>query len=313
MRSLALESERGFGAGLGSVGMVLDLRAPEAPIVRAVGVAGMREAGAAALVESTVRALPANDLASLTVMPPTGDVGGPGRSRAPALKAWLERFGAIDMLTLLALDPSGIGAVLAVNLDEARVLTATDRLLLSRLAAHVTAARQLRDAVEVHDDATYARDGAQLRVAPDEVAEAMGEPDVGDRLRAAVLALGSLRRGGGRRALGGFTSRVDAKWTVLAKFDAHGDEFVVARRNLAPSLPLRGLTGREREVASYLALGHTLKEVAYELGLSSSTVRVLAARAQRRLGLASSKELAAHARAHLGSTPKREDRRQTPS
>ena len=46
----------------------------------------------------------------------------------------------------------------------------------------------------------------------------------------------------------------------------------------------RPLTPREREILDAVLAGKTHKEIAFELGLSDSTVRVLYARAMKRLG-----------------------------
>lgn len=49
-------------------------------------------------------------------------------------------------------------------------------------------------------------------------------------------------------------------------------------------VPRRPLSPREREILDLVRGGHTQKEVAYGLGLSDATVRVLYARAMRKLG-----------------------------
>jgi DNA-binding CsgD family transcriptional regulator len=51
------------------------------------------------------------------------------------------------------------------------------------------------------------------------------------------------------------------------------------------------LTDRERQVVVLLALGRTSKEIAYALGISDSTARVLLARAKIRLGVRTRDEL----------------------
>jgi DNA-binding NarL/FixJ family response regulator len=51
------------------------------------------------------------------------------------------------------------------------------------------------------------------------------------------------------------------------------------------------LTPRERQVAEFAAIGHSNKEIAYELGVSASTVGVLLMRAASKLGVASPADL----------------------
>jgi len=48
---------------------------------------------------------------------------------------------------------------------------------------------------------------------------------------------------------------------------------------------MRGLTLRERQVLAYAGLGHSNKVIAYELGLSTSTVSTHLARARRKMQL----------------------------
>ena len=48
--------------------------------------------------------------------------------------------------------------------------------------------------------------------------------------------------------------------------------------------PRRRLSEREHQVMTQVHLGHSDKEIAYELGLSVSTVRVLIHRAMQKLG-----------------------------
>jgi DNA-binding CsgD family transcriptional regulator len=74
------------------------------------------------------------------------------------------------------------------------------------------------------------------------------------------------------------------EWEIVAEFVHEGHAHVVLR-----AMP-RALTSREREVLSRAALGETCKVMAYELGVADSTVRVLMARACRRLGVASRRE-----------------------
>jgi DNA-binding CsgD family transcriptional regulator len=49
--------------------------------------------------------------------------------------------------------------------------------------------------------------------------------------------------------------------------------------------PAPGLSPREREVLTLLGRGQTPKEVAFELGIAHSTVRVLRARAIKKMSL----------------------------
>lgn len=81
---------------------------------------------------------------------------------------------------------------------------------------------------------------------------------------------------------------VAGRWTLVDHTDTDGRRMVLARVNdpQAPGAVLPALSHRERQVAMWLALGWSLKQVAYELGLSLSTVHGSEQRARRKLGLA---------------------------
>jgi DNA-binding CsgD family transcriptional regulator len=115
-------------------------------------------------------------------------------------------------------------------------------------------------------------------------------------LRDAVIALdrarGPLRRRAPDEAIAAWKGLVDARWSLVDQFESDGRRFVVARRNEPGAVTLDVLSARERQVVSYVAFGHTNKLIAYELGISHSTVRVLLARAAAKLGVPSRGDLA---------------------
>ncbi len=55
-------------------------------------------------------------------------------------------------------------------------------------------------------------------------------------------------------------------------------------RLLSPAVIRRPLTPREREIIDLVGSGQSHKEIGFDLGISSATVRVLYARAMRKLG-----------------------------
>jgi DNA-binding NarL/FixJ family response regulator len=104
-------------------------------------------------------------------------------------------------------------------------------------------------------------------------------------------------------ALGGWPGLVDGRWSLVDKFDHDGKRFVLARRNEPFVAGLGALTERERAVASYAALGHSNKVIAYHLGIAHSTVRVLLARAAQKLGVKSRSQLVDAVRAAMSGHP----------
>ena len=62
-------------------------------------------------------------------------------------------------------------------------------------------------------------------------------------------------------------------------------EYVVARRRPTDEVTIRLLSKRERDALDRLAAGDSNKEIAYQLGVSASTVGVLLWRAATKLGV----------------------------
>ncbi len=82
------------------------------------------------------------------------------------------------------------------------------------------------------------------------------------------------------------------QWTLVASFEEDGQRYIVAREKALQGA--ERLTQRERQVVSQALLGSTNKEIAYALGITDTTVRVLMARAASRLGVHTRTELLAH-------------------
>ena len=92
------------------------------------------------------------------------------------------------------------------------------------------------------------------------------------------------------RALDEWKGLVAARWSLVEHFESDGKRYILACENdlhvPGPSL----LSQREQQVLAYASLGHSSKLIAYELGITDSTVRVLMARATAKLGARSRKE-----------------------
>jgi DNA-binding NarL/FixJ family response regulator len=85
--------------------------------------------------------------------------------------------------------------------------------------------------------------------------------------------------------------RVSGRWTLVDTYAQSGQRYIVARENQCHPVGLEALTEREQQVVVSAASGKTNKEVAYELGISHSTTRVLLSRACARLGVRTRAEL----------------------
>ena len=280
LEGLAVAAEEALGDGCGTAAIVVD--ATNIRRARVVDYASTRSlAGMDSLIDRAFANLEPSYVAESKRSRGAYATAGEDMEQA-GIQIWLQALGARDLIGVVAMDPSGIGAMLIVNLvqersEEQRAQTAS----LGQLAAHLLAAYHLRERPEEDDDAVFRQDGEPVHIA--QSVEAAGAIH---NLSKAVRALESLRKGAGREAhaLDRFTSRVDSTWSVVAQVGDDDDEWIVAKRNRPNVMALPELLSqREREVMSLLLLGRSQKMVAYELGLAHSTVRVLVSRALGKL------------------------------
>jgi DNA-binding CsgD family transcriptional regulator len=190
-----------------------------------------------------------------------------------------------------------VGAIAGAEKLVQEVVSTLPLSDLQQLAslAHVATARHLLSGERDDVEAVFDTRGKPLSMQGD----AAKDDAVTRQLRRTALALAAVAKTAEGGALSRYKSRVDARWSILFQTQRGGDEYIVARRSVPPSFTLARLMRREREIVSDLVVGHTLKEIAYALGLSDSTVRVLAARAAQKFGVTSTRELTATARAQL--------------
>jgi DNA-binding CsgD family transcriptional regulator len=93
------------------------------------------------------------------------------------------------------------------------------------------------------------------------------------------------------RAVDEWKGLIAAHWTLLDVCEKDGTKYLVARQNQMKTPGPNGLTDREREVVALAVAGHHNKLIAYNLGISHSTVRVLMSRAAEKLGAHSREDL----------------------
>ncbi len=86
-------------------------------------------------------------------------------------------------------------------------------------------------------------------------------------------------------ALGLWRAMVDGRWSLLERFESGGRRILVARRNDPASRPSHALSELERKAVALLAVGHSQKLCAYELGRAESTIHEVAASAMRKMGV----------------------------
>ena len=81
------------------------------------------------------------------------------------------------------------------------------------------------------------------------------------------------------------TDIVRGRWSMVDWFDTDGRRFVLALPNAPHTADPRGLSERESQVVTYVALGQTNKMIAYRLGLSRSRVSAVLRSAMRKLNV----------------------------
>lgn len=201
--------------------------------------------------------------------------------------------GSRDTFAVNALDASGRGLWLGAPLPSVDREPEERVTLFTRLAAHLTSAIRLRRTVgasKPRPAAILSPNGALLHAE-----EGEGVVDAREDLRQATVAFDQARTRTMREDVELATRRwrplVLSRWSLLDDFDSDGRRFVVAVDNGPPTRPpRRDLSEREHQVLTQAHMGHSIKVIAYELGLSASTVRVLLHRAAKKLGASSRRE-----------------------
>jgi DNA-binding CsgD family transcriptional regulator len=168
----------------------------------------------------------------------------------------------------------------------------------SCIAAHVGAAFRIRrqfadreqgarDPMALAAEAVLTPNGKVAHAAPVAQGDA-ARTALCNAVRAIDRARGTLRRSDPQRAVELWQAMVAGRWSLVDHFDSDGRRYVLAHRNDA-RVPedARGLTLRERQVLAHVALGQSNKVIAYELGLSKSTIAGHLARARKKLHLPS--------------------------
>jgi DNA-binding CsgD family transcriptional regulator len=202
------------------------------------------------------------------------------------------QLGFRDLLGVAGGDPSGSGLVLAAPRRQVAPIPRGAAVAWGRVAAHLAAGLRLRRLAAA---ATESEFGATEAILDGEGrmkhATAPAQARIcQEALRAAVLSqrrAGALRRSDPAAAVAAWRALVAGRWSLVDHFDHDGRHFLLARRNDPDTRALGGLTLRERQVVGYACLGHPNKLIAYELGLSASSIATYLARAAEKVGAAS--------------------------
>ena len=222
-------------------------------------------------------------------------------SRFPEQRAVMRRVTSglfRDCLGIKAFTGQGRGLFISLQFFKSIIPTALERKRWPLAVSHLGAGLRLRALTEsLTLDASSVEgifdSGGKLYEAREQAKEASAR----DTLRNAIRRIDHIRTRAGRsdpdKAMAAWEGLVQGRWSLVDHFDTDRRRFVVAIKN-DPTYPdPRGLTMRERQVAEFVGLGHSSKEISYTLGVSHSAVTNCTARAQSKLGLSSLAELAA--------------------
>ncbi len=213
----------------------------------------------------------------------------------PVLRDWRARTllsrKLRDAVCITATDPTRQGCMLVAPTRLPVELGPRLAGRYRRVAAHIAAGLRLRCALARLPDQAHADAGEALVEPGGKIAHAVGPATTSSaraRLQEAVRsrerARGNLRRTDPDEAVAIWRGLVAGRWTLVDRYERDGRRYLVAHKNDPDAPDPRVLTPRERQVVGFAALGLSNKAIAYELGISPSTVGVLLGRAAAKLG-----------------------------
>lgn len=205
----------------------------------------------------------------------------------PVFGRFTKALGFDDVLALRAANPDGSGVIFAAPIKNGAVKRARfSPAHWAQLAAHIAAGLRLRRRASLLEEPEAILNAkGELLSASDSAANAR------DSLRQAVRRMEHARSKAGRRegetSIDAWTALVEGRWSLVDHFESDGKRFLFALRNQADAPDPRALTRDERPILHLVAMGHSNKLVAYELGLPMGTVATRLASIMRKLGVRS--------------------------
>jgi DNA-binding NarL/FixJ family response regulator len=198
-------------------------------------------------------------------------------------------FGWEDFVVINGIDPTGLGVYFGIAVGPSVRISPAARTRWSRVAAHLAAANRLRH--RLANGPMPVPGGADaLLTTSGRIEHATGDAKSAEalaRLRAGARAIdrarGKLRKSEPDAAVAEWRGLIATRWTLLDHFESDGKRYLLARRNEPTPPGLDSLAPRERQALGFASLGHTNKLIAYEMGISASTVSVLLCRAGKKL------------------------------
>jgi DNA-binding CsgD family transcriptional regulator len=210
----------------------------------------------------------------------------------------MARIGMAESIFVNGLDASGMGCALQLGFETPFTLSPPLTGFLKRLASHLATGYRLQRTVAKLNHTSPS--GEAILDGSGRLVHAEGEAKANDHRESLSTAAEQYRwaRGKARReqpapAVDAWKAMVAARWTLHEQVEADGKRFIHALANEPCAAGPKELSVREQQVAALAALGRSNKLIAYELGLAHATVRVLIARAAKKVGARSRSELIA--------------------
>jgi DNA-binding NarL/FixJ family response regulator len=203
-----------------------------------------------------------------------------------------------DLLVINCQSGIGSGVSIGVLLKETSKATAQEKRRWPKMATHIGAAVRLRSithklSVDSTEVEAVLDSGGNLHHARGLAKNNEARAALREIVRRIERTRTSVGRANVDQSISCWEGLVSGRWSIIDRFDSDGRRFIVAVKNDPAHPDPRGLTIRERQVAEYVGLGCSSKEIAYTLGLSESTITNCTARTQDKLGMASRAELVA--------------------
>jgi len=227
----------------------------------------------------------------------------PRFDRQKAMVAHLTDYGVADVISVNALDASGVGICIGNFFSARKGIDPQIRELWSRLCAHLAAGLRLRMRLALRPNERSLPEAVLSANGRLEHAESAEVVDAHRRtLVQAAIAIQHARgplRDDSERAVEAWRVLVRERWSLVDHFESDGKRYIFARRNVSDIDGPRSLTERERQILARLVLGRSPKLIAYELGLAASTVRVHLTNVMRKFKATSREDLVEKYRAHV--------------
>lgn len=173
-----------------------------------------------------------------------------------------------DALGLFCLDIDGHGLGLGACSPEVVELSPRGRRRLERVAAHLTAAFRARRRRRV--TGAVGPPGGTVADAGAPAGPLCGRESL--RAAAVVCDRARTRSRDAADVLDLHQALVAGRWSLVDTFERDGKRYLIGRPNAPVSAAASGLSVRETQVVVFAAMGHALKRIAYELGISQSSV-----------------------------------------